>query len=74
MQVGITHLAAENPGILEDGAQLQLWVLPLSRTSLESKVFLLREFWPRFQRNQTAAIAVQGLRWVVAARPTLSVQ
>merc|ERR1711871_1650728 len=44
MQVGITHLADENPGILEDGAQLQLWVLPLSRTSLESKVFLLREF------------------------------
>ena len=73
MQVGITYLAGENPGLLAPGAQLDLWVLPLKKASLEDNVFLQRRFWPRFPANNETVATVEAVRWETVERATLSV-
>ena len=81
LQVGLTYLAGENPGILEDGAELSLWVLPLKKSTLqpaadpgvpEGKVFLQQAFWPDFG-GASSVLNVTALRWLVTARVPLAI-
>lgn len=61
LEVGLSYLAAENPGLVTDGAVLDLYVLPLQRSALESNVFLQPSLWPDFGGNSTA-LAVDAIR------------
>ena len=54
-EVGLSYLADENdPGLLQDGTNLTLLVLPLNRSALEDNVFLQSKYWPAFSNNGTA--------------------
>jgi len=49
MEVGLNYLAGENPGLLEKGAQLQLWVLPITEYDLSAPhIYLQPRLWPKF--------------------------
>eukprot|EP01051_Picozoa_sp_SAG22_P018756 SAG22_NODE_3254_length_1827_cov_1.387731_2_plen_111_part_00 len=38
MEVGLSYLAGENPGLLSDGAELQLLILPLKKQTIDGSV------------------------------------
>ena len=71
MEVGLTFLASENPGISvfaesSRGTNLTLFVLPLKKETLEKKVWLQTQYWPPFaQQNGTVALHVAGVRPIV---------
>ena len=48
LEVGLSYLAGEVPGLLTNGTALQLQLLPLKRASLEKNVFIQRALWPDF--------------------------
>lgn len=66
MEVGLNYLAGENPGLLEKGAQLQLWVLPLTQYDLSKPhIYLQPRLWPDFGGKQSVcalrSVSVGGL-------------
>ena len=86
LEVGLTYLAEENPGILTDGSVLELWILPLKKSTINlhenttdggAKVFLQQDYWPSFDGVGTGdnqvALKVNALRWVQTARVPLSI-
>jgi hypothetical protein len=88
LQVGLSYLSGENPGLLEDGAQLTLLVLPLKKSTLEpaadpevallpeGKVFLQKEYWPEQfggAAGASSVLNVSALRWLVTARVPLTI-
>ena len=64
LEVGLSYLHDEvarelggGAGLLDDGLELQLHVLPLQRRALQSNVFLQQELWPAFdERGQALAL------------------
>jgi hypothetical protein len=79
MEVGLTYLSEENPGLLEDGAVLTLLILPLKKSTLdgtalkgEGSVFLQKSFWPDFGGN-ASVLRLNELRWVATAHIPLAV-
>ena len=60
MEVGLSYLAGENPGLLSAGATLQLWVLPLKQTDLENDVYLQERLWPDFG-GKDAVLELKGV-------------
>jgi hypothetical protein len=69
--VGLSYLAGENPGLLADGVELTLMVLPLKKESLEDDVFLQQKLWPDFGSNGTA-LSLPALKWLVTTRHAIS--
>ena len=71
MEVGLTFLASENPGMSmsansSQGFNLTLFVLPLKKETLEKKVWLQTQYWPSFaQQNGTVALHVADVRPIV---------
>lgn len=51
--MGISYLAAENAGLLADGAELTLLLLPLQHEDLLTKIFINENVWPDFQGKDT---------------------
>ncbi|KAH8060325.1 beta-galactosidase [Aureococcus anophagefferens] len=48
LEVGLSFLADENPGLLGGTTTLRLLVLPLQKKALEGNVFLDEKLWPAF--------------------------
>ena len=74
MEVGLTFLADENPGLFDDQQlfsdkpreSLVLFVLPLKKATLEKNVWLQPQHWPAFtQHNGTVALSVNDVRLIV---------
>lgn len=68
MEVGLNYLAGENDGLLKKGAQLQLWILPITAYDLSSPhIYLQPRLWPKFDGDDSAlklnGVAVAGLRY-----------
>lgn len=61
MQLGLSHLAGEYPSLLANGTTLELWLLPLKRSSLESSIFLQQRYWPDFG-GEEAVCRLDGVR------------
>ena len=66
MEVGLNFLAGENPGLLEKGAQLQLWILPITKYDLSKPhIWLEPRLWPDFGGADSALklsdVSVGGL-------------
>ena len=66
MEVGLNYLAGENEGLLEKGAQLSLWILPITQADLSSPhIYLQRRLWPDFGGAQSVlklnSVSVAGL-------------
>ena len=81
----MTYLAEENLGILTDGSVLELWVLPLKKSTIdlmqnttdgEAQVFLQRNYWPSFDGgtgDDEVALKINALKWVQTAHIPLSI-
>jgi len=52
MEVGLNYLAGENQGLLDAGAILSLWILPLKKSELETKTYLQKRLWPSFPTGE----------------------
>jgi hypothetical protein len=68
MEVGLNYLSGENPGLLKKGAQLQLWILPITAYDLSSpNIYLQPRLWPKFDSEGSAlklnGVTVAGLRY-----------
>ena len=66
MEVGLNYLAGENPGLLQKGAQLSLWILPITRADLARPLIWLEpRLWPDFGGKESAlklnSVSVAGL-------------
>lgn len=56
MEAGLHYLAGENPGMLDAGATLELWILPIKRSDLQKQIYLqngsnpagTENLWPDF--------------------------
>jgi hypothetical protein len=73
--VGLSYLADENPGLLADGTELTLMILPLKKESLEADVFLQKRLWPDFgsgSTNGSAVLSLPPLKWLVTTRHTIT--
>ena len=68
--VGLSYLAGENPGLLVDGVELTLMILPLERSSLEGGIFLQQRLWPSFGSSNTS-LTLKPLSWLVTTRHTI---
>ena len=69
LEVGLTFLADENPGLLGGTTTLRLLVLPLQKKALEDNVFLDEKLWPAFDlANGSLALELKGVE-VLAVRP-----
>ena len=109
MEVGLTYLSGENPGmllvmmmllllhllllllmrlllrlvlVLQDGAVLELWILPLKKSTIalnttapegEAQVFIQEKYWPEFVAGRESALKVNALTWVQTAHIPLNV-
>ena len=79
LEVGLTYLEDENEGLLRDGAELELWVLPLKKATLDTKmageaqVFLQKEFWPEFAGKDTV-LKVNAVKLIQTAHTTLQLK
>ena len=86
LEVGLTYLSKENPGILTNGSVLELWILPLKKSTInlhenatddEAQVFLQQDYWPTFDvvgtGDDQVALKVNALRWVQTAHVPLSI-
>ena len=86
LEIGLTYLEEENPGILADGSVLELWILPLKKSTIdlhenttdgEPQVFLQQDYWPNFDEvgagDNQVALKVNALRWVQTAHVPLSI-
>ena len=75
LEVGLNYLAGENPGLLLAGAALDVWVLPLKRSSLEHLVYLQNgsnpvgsgALWPDFQGQDAVcalnSVSIRGMQY-----------
>eukprot|EP01043_Picozoa_sp_COSAG02_P033225 COSAG02_NODE_2259_length_9330_cov_25.813455_7_plen_586_part_00 len=68
MEVGLNYLSGENAGLLKKGAQLQLWILPITKYDLSSpNIYLQPRLWPKFDGEDSAlklnGVSVAGLRY-----------
>ena len=81
MEVGLSYLAGENPGVLADDAELTLLILPLKKATIdvslgppdgEAQVFLQRDYWPDFNGDD-AVLKLHELRWIATAHVPVSV-
>jgi hypothetical protein len=66
LQVGLNYLAGENPGLLEEGARLSLWILPITKADLaKPHIYMQPRLWPDFGGKQSAlelkSVSVDGL-------------
>ena len=69
LEVGLSFLADENPGLLGGTTTLRLLVLPLQKKALEDNVFLDEKLWPAFTlANGSLALELKGVE-VLAVRP-----
>ena len=69
LEVGLSFLADENPGLLGGTTTLRLLVLPLQKKALEDNVFLDEKLWPAFDlANGSLALELKGVE-VLAVRP-----
>ena len=69
--VGLSYLAGENPGLLVDGVELTLMILPLERSSLEGGIFLQQRLWPSFGSSSNTSLTLKPLSWLVTTRHTI---
>eukprot|EP00038_Savillea_parva_P010016 m.187353 g.187353 ORF g.187353 m.187353 type:complete len:1053 (-) comp17044_c0_seq1:101-3259(-) len=59
-EVGLSYLAGENPGLLDNGTELTLLVLPLQKRTLETQIWLQPQLWPDFNNgNGSDAVALR---------------
>ena len=65
-EVGLSYLSHEHPGLLKNGANMTLLVLPMNRSALENNVFLQKVYWPKFAKNNPIAIELKGLETIVS--------
>merc|ERR1711871_695259 len=65
-EVGLSYLSQEHPGLLKNGANMTLLVLPMNRSALENNVFLQKVYWPKFSKNNSIAMELKGLETVVS--------
>ena len=56
MEVGLNYLAEENPGLLEAGATLSLWILPLKQSDLKQHIYLQKRLWPTFPAGEDSVV------------------
>ena len=83
MEVGLTFLADENPGMFDPlpsapferprGTNVTLFVLPLKKTTLEAHAWLQTRYWPTFAReNGSVALRVGDVRPIVVVGTKLT--
>ena len=65
-EVGLSYLSHEHPGLLKNGANMTLLVLPMNRSALENNVFLQKAYWPKFSKNSSIAMELMGLETIVS--------
>ena len=72
-EVGLSYLSHEHPGLLKNGANMTLLVLPMNRSALENNVFLQKVYWPKFAKNNPIAIELKGLETTVSKQLVVQV-
>eukprot|EP01065_Artemidia_motanka_P007610 TRINITY_DN137_c2_g1_i1.p1 TRINITY_DN137_c2_g1~~TRINITY_DN137_c2_g1_i1.p1 ORF type:complete len:915 (+),score=325.46 TRINITY_DN137_c2_g1_i1:66-2747(+) len=61
MEVGLTYLAGENPGLQSEHLNLTLKVLPLRKDALQKNVFIQQRLWPDFGTD-SSVLRVNSVR------------
>jgi hypothetical protein len=51
MEVGLSALAAENPGLLAPSGNLTLHVMPLAKATVDSMIYMQQGHWPAFKEG-----------------------
>eukprot|EP00944_MAST-04C_sp_MAST-4C-sp1_P010268 g10268.t1 len=72
-EVGLSYLSHEHPGLLKNGANMTLLVLPMNRSALENNVFLQKVYWPKFSKNSSIAMELKGLETIVSKQLVVQV-
>ena len=78
LQIGVTFLSEENLGLLSNGSELTVLVLPLKKATLdgtaphEAQVFLQEQLWPQFGQSSTVG-QLKSIEWLTTCRVVLHV-
>ena len=70
LEIGLSYLVGERPALLDEGAELTLLILPLTREALDSNVFLQTAFWPDFG-SALSVVEVKAAQMIALVRSEL---